>query len=130
MFFHGIDYQYLLLQYPILSPRLTISHQNYKQQQDRKHLISQFGFEPVHFLESNKTYLAKQCLQSCFSFGNVVFAFSSLSQPLLQLSSHEVGVPVMDTRKANTIYLQDWRLGKGIKKLYPKIPIVFTKINL
>jgi len=126
MFFHGIDYQYLLLQYPVLSPRLTISRQNREQQQDRKHLILQFGFEPVHFLESSPSYRIKECLQSCFSFGNIVFAFSTLSQPILQLSSHEVGVPVVDTRKAQFIFLQDYNLGHKVKRLYPRIPIIFT----
>ncbi|MFV9511107.1 hypothetical protein [Tepidibacillus sp. LV47] len=126
MFFHGIDAEHLLIQYPILSPRLTIFRQNLVQKKDRKHLLEQFGFEPVHFLESSKTYSVKSCLNSCFAFGNVVFAFSSLPQPLLQLSSHEVGVPVVDTRKANAIFIQNRDLVNEMKRLYPNIPIIIV----
>ncbi|TCS83494.1 hypothetical protein [Tepidibacillus fermentans] len=123
MFFHGIDYQHLLIQFPVLSPRLTILQQNHSQKEDRKHLLEQFGFEPVHFLESSKTYSVKKCLNACFNFGNVIFAFSSLPQPLLQLSPHEVGVPVVDTRKAKAIFIQNRELINKIKRLYPQIPV-------
>ena len=126
MFFHGIDYEYLLIQYPVLSPRLTVHRQNTIQKKDREHLLEQFGFEPVHFLESSSTYSVIECLHSCFSFGNVVFAFTSLPQPMIQLSNHEVGVPVVDTRQAKAIFVQNRQFIRKLKKHYKSIPVFYV----
>lgn len=125
MFFHGIDYQYLLYQFPILSPRLTVMRQNEDQNKDRVHLIKQFGFEPVHFLESSYDYSIKRCIEDCFSFGNVVFALDQLPLPMLQLSKHEVGVPVVDVRKAKLIFVHEYPLLSSLKRLFPDISIIY-----
>lgn len=130
MFFHGIDYEYMLYQYPILSPRLSIMRQNKNQRLDRKHLLKKFGFEPVHFLESSKEFTIEQCLSSCFSFGNVVFAYDELGLPILQLSVNEVGVPVANLKKATLIFVQDKKLIKPLIKLFPSIPVLYIPNNI
>lgn len=124
MYFHGINYEYLLYQYPVLSPRLTILRQNKQQHQDRKHLLEQFGFEPVHFLENSPSYRSTKCLESCFKFGDVVLVFDTLPMPMLQLSEHELGVPVADTRKAKYIFIKDFKYYSKLKKLFPKVRII------
>jgi len=126
MFFHGISYPHLLSQFPILSPRLTILKQNKLQKQDREHLIEQFGFEPVHMLESSKSYTEQQCINACLEFGNVVFGFKKLSAPLLQLSEHEIGVPVVDVRKADVIYVKDLKNISKVRKIFPKTTIFYV----
>ena len=131
MFCHGIDLKYLLVQYPILSPRLTIMRQNKIQHLDRKHLIEQFGFEPVHFLETSSSFTLNQCIQSCLEFGEVIFVFQQLPLPMLQLSPHEVGIPTIDTRTADYIFLKDSHLVFKLKRLYPRIPIFYSdKIHI
>lgn len=129
MFFHGIHYQHLLYQFPILSPRLTVTRQNEGQNKDRIHLIKKFGFEPVHFLESSRDYPVMRCIENCFSFGNVVFALDDLPLPMLQLSKHEVGVPVADVRKAKLIFVGEYPLLTSLVKLFPNTPIVYL-VNL
>ena len=125
MFCHGINYKHLLSQYPILSPRLTLMKQSKEQKLDRKHLIEQFGFEPVHFLETSTQYTFLHCLHACLEFGNVIFVYHQLPLPLLQLSPHEVGVPTIDTRKADYIFVKNSNLLKELKQLYPYIPIYY-----
>ncbi|MFT9486932.1 MAG: hypothetical protein ACH0QD_06140 [Tepidibacillus sp.] len=127
MYFHGIDYEYLLYQYPVLSPRLTILRQNKTQQQDRQHLLERFGFEPVHFLESSASYSIQEAIQACSAFGNVIFVYHVLPFPMLQLSEHEVGVPTIDTREANWIFVNHYQLIDKIRPLYPNLPILFCK---
>lgn len=127
MFFHGMNYEYLLYQYPVLSPRLTILRQNNTQKLDRKHLLQRYGFEPVHFLESSPEYSVSECLEECFEFGDVVLVYNALPKPILQLSSHEVGVAVIDTREANYIAIRDKSSLTRLHKLYPYIPILIYK---
>lgn len=127
MYFHGMRYKYLLNQYPILSPRLTVLKQNNKQRLDRQHLIEQFGFEPVHFLESSNTYSFNECLQACFAFGDVVLVFIELQLPFLQLSEHEVGVPVADTRKAKYLFVKEEQHRVELQKLFPQALVVLVK---
>ncbi len=125
MYFHGIYYHYLLYQYPVLSPRLTILRQNEKQRKDRKHLLERFGFEPVHFLESSNSYSKQECITSCFSFGNVIIAYKHLPLPMLQLSVHEVGVPVIDVRQADYIIVKQDKLIKDIRRICSNKPIFY-----
>ncbi len=126
MFFHGITYEHLLYQYPILSPRLTILRQNNKQKMDRMHLIEKFGFEPVHFLESSRYYSKAKCIESCFLFGNVIFVYQTLPLPMLQLSFHEIGVPVIDVRKADYVITNNKKLIHHLMNLLENKPIIFT----
>ncbi|OEF99984.1 hypothetical protein BHF71_06840 [Vulcanibacillus modesticaldus] len=125
MFFHGINYQHMLFQYPILSPRLTIKRQKMEQKKDRIHLVERFGFEPVHFLESSDTYSIQNCLESCFSFGNVVVVFKELPLPMLQLSKNEVGVPAIDLRLADYFVVETLKLMSDLRKIFPKTPIFY-----
>lgn len=104
MFFHGIDYEYAIKQYPILSPRMTVANKKTEEQlADRRHLIEQFGFEPVHLLESERNYSILSCILSCLSFGDTVFAFRNIPLPIWQLSVHEVAVPCLDLRQCRWI---------------------------
>ncbi len=107
MFYHGIYSSYVYRDYPLLSPRRTASEKKGEQLSDRIHLIEQFGLEPVHLLEASEEYPDERCIQACCHFGNTVFAFSWLPDPLWQLSCHEVGVPVLDLRDCTCIYLRE-----------------------
>lgn len=100
MYFHGIDYRFVELQYPVLSPRLTLRDKKPEQKEDRQHLFERFGLEPVHLLKSSKTYTVLECLRACFSFGDTVFAFHDLPLPTWKLSKHEFGVEAIDLRRA------------------------------
>jgi len=126
VFLHGIPYHYLIYQYPILSPRRTILPQTKRQRKDRQHLIERFGFEPVHFLESGKTYSIGRCISSCFSFGNVILVYKKLPLPMLQLSPHEVGVPVVDARQADFIVIDHRSLINKVRKIFKNTPIFFS----
>lgn len=123
MFFHGIKYEYLLYQYPVLSPRLIALRENQKQIEDRKHLIERFGFEPVHLLESSKFFPVRECLKTCFNYGNIVFMFNYLKTPVLQLSENEVGVPVIDVRKARILFIDQPNLIDKTKRIFKDKPI-------
>ncbi|WP_134684767.1 hypothetical protein [Brevibacillus migulae] len=105
MFYHGINREYVYHSYPILSPRRRVAEKKEDQLTDRMHLIEQFGLEPVHLLEASEEYTKEQCIKACLRFGDSVFAFTSLPDPLWQLSRHEVGVPVLDLRNCQQIYL-------------------------
>jgi len=112
MFYHGINREYVYRDYPILSPRRHVSAKSDKQLQDRFHLLEQFGLEPVHLLEASDAFPEERCLQACQAFGDTIFAFSRLPDPVWQLSRHEVGVPVLDLRQCVSIFVveKDWRL--------------------
>lgn len=104
MFYHGIHREYVYQQFPILSPRRCISHKDERQLSDRRHLIRKFGLEPIHLLESSENYPDDDCIQACFSFGDTVFGFPALEDPLWQLSTHEIGVTVLDLRASTIVY--------------------------
>jgi len=127
LFFHGIDFKYLIFQYPILSPKNTVGRKNKKQLEDREHLIERFGFEPVHFLKNNYDYPSSRCIYSCFNFGSVVIGFKELPMPILQLSKHEYGVTAIDVRTAELLFIRDRGLKNELRKLFSKIPIVIMK---
>jgi len=105
MFYHGINREYVYHSYPILSPRRRVTEKKEEQLADRIHLIEQFGLEPVHLLEASEEYPEERCIEACLRFGDTVFAFSDLPDPLWQLSRHEVGVPALDLRDCRQIYL-------------------------
>ncbi|MET3290617.1 UNVERIFIED_CONTAM: hypothetical protein ABID98_003187 [Brevibacillus sp. OAP136] len=126
MFYHGINREYAEKQFPILSPRRSLSHKTEEQLSDRLHLIRQFGLEPLHLLEASEDYPEETCIQSCLHFGDTVFAFAALQAPYWQLSMHELAVPILDLRNACAIFttLNDiFRL----KSHLPGIPITIVE---
>lgn len=129
MFFHGIDFKYLKKGYPFLNPDSSVSTKKPKQLEDRKHLIERFGFEPVHLLESSQTYPMKKCIKECLGFGDVILAFVRLTEPLIQLSEHEIGVPFLDIRSCRYIFTSSEK-AKDIRSLGFKQPIIYVKGSL
>ncbi len=128
MFFHGIDCQFVIKQYPVLSPRCHTYDKTGVQQADRQHLIRRFGFEPVHLLESNPVdYPAGECIRQCLRFGDTVFSFTRLLLPMWQLSRHEVGVPVLDLTSCHAIYTIDRRNIDILRELFPRTPLAIVK---
>lgn len=128
MFFHGIDLSHLKNHYPILSPRQSVSSKSVEQLADRKHLIEKFGLEPVHLLEYWRgEYEGRDCLKACFSFGNTVLAFSSIPLPFWQLSRFEIGVPILDIRRARWIFYKDQNIKEELSSLFPEKKIIFVK---
>ncbi|BAU26946.1 hypothetical protein DFP93_10429 [Aneurinibacillus soli] len=124
MFFHGIPYKYIQVHYPVISPRHNTEDLTEAQKADSRHLIERFGLEPVHLLAYERgVYGLKDCLTACFSFGDVVFAFCSLSPPLLQLSTHEVGVKELDLREARWIFLNGVEHQAKIQTRFPGIKV-------
>jgi hypothetical protein len=121
MFYHGIKREYVYQDYPILSPRRGISRKSLEQLSDRFHLLAQFGLEPVHLLEAGAAYPVERCVQECLAFGDTVFGFAHLPDPLWQLSRHEVGVPTLDLRQGTEIYLSEE--DDEIRRLFPHIPV-------
>ena len=120
MFYHGIKVEYVYKDYPILSSRRSVSSKDERQLLDRKHLLDQFGIEPIHLLESSADYSRERCLTECLAFGDVVFEFDTLEDPIWQLSAHEIGVPILPLSNANSIYVLDY--DKRMKELFPNIP--------
>ncbi|MBP1930364.1 hypothetical protein [Ammoniphilus resinae] len=127
VFFHGIDLNYLLKQYPILYPDRNLSTKRQEQLNDRNHLIQKFGFEPIHLLESSDQYSMIRCLKECIQFGELVFAFKRLHSPIWQISLHEIAVPVLDVRNCHFIFFQKKELKKEIVKRFPDKPLFFYK---
>ncbi|MBO8172398.1 MAG: hypothetical protein H0Z33_10945 [Bacillaceae bacterium] len=128
MFFHGINWEYVIKQYPVLSPRASVWEKDAKQMADRKHLIEQFGFEPVHLLEScPPDYPASRCIRECLHYGDPVFAFQILPLPFWQLSRHERGVPALDLRTCLYIVTNREVYIPEIKTVFPKKPVIFLR---
>lgn len=121
MFFHGIDKEYVYPYFPILSARRSVSKKNAEQLADRRHLIRQFGLEPIHLLEAAADYPPERCISECLAFGDTVFAFSALTPPFWQLSRREIGVPVLDLRSAIAIYTTE--VDQRLAELFADIPI-------
>jgi hypothetical protein len=120
MFYHGINWEYARNDFPILSPRRSASRKRGKQLADRFHLLEQFGLEPVHLLEASEEYSPLRCIRECLAFGDTVFAFERLPQPLWQLSRHEVGVEVLDLRTCCHLYTT--REDADPRALFPEVP--------
>jgi len=121
MFYHGIKVEYVYKDFPILSSRRNVSNKSKQQLLDRKHLLEQFGLEPIHLLEAQGDYPKERCLEECFAFGDVVFEFPSLDEPMWQLSQHEIGVAILPLQKAAAIYLRHEQ--PGMKNLFPNTPM-------
>lgn len=131
LFFHGIDFKYVINQYPVLSPRCSTNGKTSEQLADRRHLIEQFGFEPVHLLESSgKSYPPSTCVKECLHYGGTVFSFSYLPIPYWQLSLHEIGVQTLDLRTCHSIYTLEPRWIKEIKNHFPNKPIFLIKNHM
>lgn len=128
MFFHGIQREYVYQHFPILSPRRSVFGKREEQLEDRLHLIRQFGLEPIHLLEATSDYPEARCIESCLHFGDTVFAFETLEDPLWQLSPHEVGVPILDLRDACAIFTRSHD-EKRLRSLFPAILIRILEKN-
>lgn len=126
MFFHGINWEYVKREYPVLSPRRTVSQKKQDQWLDRIHLIQQFGIEPIHLLEADEEYSSLRCMEECYAFGDTVFAFEKLTPPMWQLSSHEIGVEILDLRTSKRIYT--FRTGSKVEEWFPGIPCIRTSV--
>jgi hypothetical protein len=126
LFFHGIDYIYAMKQYPVLSPRLSIGQKSATQMKDRRHLIEQFGLEPVHMLQNSKSYSMLRCIQACLNFGDTVFVFQSLPLPIWRLSSHEIGVTSLDLRKACWLVTHDTENYRNLKREFETPVLLFN----
>ncbi|GED34843.1 MULTISPECIES: hypothetical protein [Brevibacillus] len=120
MFYHGIKWEYVSREYPLLSPRRTVNAKIEEQMLDRLHLIQQFGLEPIHLLEDDESYPPERCIQECLAFGDTVFMFKRLRLPMWQLSSHEVGVEVLDLRTCSYIFTSLHEA--KVEELFPSIP--------
>jgi hypothetical protein len=125
MFYHGINWEYVRKEYPILSPRRGVSRKRGDQLKDRQHLLEKFGLEPVHLLEASEQYPPRRCIRECLAFGDTVFAFPELPEPLWQLSRHEVGVEVLDLRNCCRIYTT--RADTEPSSLFPQVEIVWMR---
>jgi hypothetical protein len=126
LIFHGIDFEYVLEQYPVLSPRLSVNRKNKTQLEDRRHLIEQFGLEPVHLLESCSDYSMLRCIRECLEFGDSVFAFRSLPLPVWRLSQHELGVSCLDLRRCCLIVTCNDRFYSQLRTLFDA-PVLICK---
>lgn len=120
MFFHGIKWEYVIREYPVLSPRRTVRGKRKEQLLDRLHLLQMFGVEPIHLLEADAGYPPERCIKECLAFGDTVFAFERLCLPIWQLSSHEVGVEVLDVRSSVLIYTTNHEA--KVERYFPGIP--------
>ncbi|UFJ39115.1 hypothetical protein LOK74_13630 [Brevibacillus humidisoli] len=127
MFYHGIDREYVYKHFPILSARRSVSAKRDEQLADRRHLLQQFGLEPVHLLEAADDYPPHRCVEECFAYGDTVFAFQTLEAPFWQLSVREVGVPILDLRRVDAIYTvqPDQRLAS----LFRGVPIYLVLVS-
>lgn len=126
MFYHGIKWEYVWRQYPILSPRRSVGEKKKEQRQDRLHLLQQFGVEPIHLLEAGDDYPADRCLRECSVFGDTVFEFDRLRLPVWQLSPHEIGVEVLDLRTCTRIYVTG--NPTNVADLFPGIPCIHYQL--
>lgn len=128
MFFHGIHLRHLKLHYPVLSPRQSLGNKTKEQLLDRNHLIGKFGLEPVHLLEYWRgEYSLRDCLTSCFTFGDTVLAFSSIPLPFWQLSRFEIGVPVLDLRTVRWVFYRQPHLKQSLQVMFPNKKILFVQ---
>jgi hypothetical protein len=125
MFYHGINWEYVTQQYPVLSARRTVSDKNPAQRDDRKHLLERIGMEPVHLLEERETFAKEKCIEECLRYGDTVFAFEKLPGPMWQLSPQEVAVPVLDLRLARIVYVTNGRA--EVSRLFPGASVFFIR---
>lgn len=125
MFYHGINWEYVLQQYPVLSARRTVSDKGPEQRNDRKHLLERIGMEPVHLLEERESFGKETCIEECLRYGDTVFAFEKLPGPLWQLSPQEVAVPVLDLRLARIVYVTDERA--EVSRLFPRASFFYIR---
>jgi hypothetical protein len=119
LFFHGIDFEHFIHQFPYLYPNAQFSNKSRVQLQDRKHLLHRFGLEPVHLLESSREYPIRKCLQECFAFGNLVLGLKSIPQPYWQISRHELGVTFLDVRLAAFYFIRQREHREQLEYLLP-----------
>lgn len=126
MFYHGIKREYVYKNFPVLSPRKEVSGKSGEQLKDRRHLLEQFGLEPIHLLEATADFPQERCVAECLAFGDTVFMFEHLPDPLWQLSCHEVGVAVLDLRQASRVYITSEDL--LLRQLFSNVP--FVLINM
>lgn len=125
MFFHGIPFIYLVRQYPVLNPASSFRSKSPAKRADARGLIRSIGFEPVHLLRSSSTYPIRRCLEECFRYGDIVFAFESIPYPRIQLSEHEWGIPTLDLRRAAWICVNGEKHRHWFRSRFPHLPVVY-----
>lgn len=124
MFFHGIPFIYLVRQYPVLDPAAFFRRKSPTKRADARRFIRTIGFEPVHLLRSSSDYPIRRCLDECFRYGDIVFAFESVPYPRIQLSQHEWGVPSLDLRQAAWICVDGEGHRPWFRSRFPHLPVV------
>lgn len=127
LFFHGIKYEHLLEQYPILNPLHPKTEDTTIQKSDREGLIELYGFEPIHLLKVSKNFPIKNCIKSCFVFGDVILIYHFLPKHILRLSENERGVSTIDVRNANKIIVYKKELIPKLKEFIKNKPIILVK---
>lgn len=125
MFFHGIPFTYLVRQYPVLDPAAFSRRKSAAKRADARKLIRSVGFEPVHLLRSSPDFPIQKCLEECFRYGEIVFAFKSIPYPRVQLSEHEWGIPTLDLRQAAWICVKGGNHRHWFRSRFPYLPVVF-----
>ncbi|MBO2531971.1 MAG: hypothetical protein CW342_03625 [Thermoactinomycetaceae bacterium] len=125
MFFHGIPFIYLVRQYPVLNPASSFRNKSPAKRADARRLIRTIGFEPVHLLRSSPSYPIRRCLEACFRYGEVVFAFESIPYPRVQLSEHEWGVRTLDLRRAAWVIISGKKHRCWFRSRFPHLPVAF-----
>lgn len=123
MYYHGINAEYLHFHFPIINPKRSEGQRANKQLLDAVHLVTRFGFEPVHLLQCSASYTRNDCIRDCSKFGDSVFVFDELPLPLLYLSSHERGVITLDLRDALYCYVTNMASVSIVHKFLPDLQI-------
>ncbi|MBO8164506.1 MAG: hypothetical protein H0Z34_12400 [Brevibacillus sp.] len=121
MFYHGINREYVYKYFPVLSARRSVSQKNDTQLADRRHLLELIGLEPIHLLEADADFPPQRCIKECLAYGDTVFAFQTLDLPFWQLSRREIGIPVLDLRRAAAVYTRC--ADQSLRDLFQGVPI-------
>lgn len=127
LFVHGIPFYYIPWHFPILQSIYPASSLSREQVSDAKHLIEQFGFEPVHFLRTSANYPLSICMEECFRFGDTLLLFNTLPFPRLQLSAHEWAVREADIRQVYAVISRHPRARQWFQKHLPDLPLFLTE---
>lgn len=126
LFVHGIPFRYVPFHYPVLTASRKTSIRSREQLDDARHLIEQFGFEPVHFLRPSNSFPLAACMESCFHFGDTLLFFNTLPFPRLQLSAHEWGVREVDMRNAYFVVSREPEARTWFQTHLPGVPFALS----
>lgn len=122
MFVHGIPFRYIPRHFPVLNATCASFNRSREQMEDARHLIEQFGFEPVHFLRTSNPYPLYKCMEACFRFGDTLLLFNTLPFPRLQLSPNEWGVREVDLRHTSVVISRHLQAQDWFRHYLPGIP--------